>query len=207
MTTTTLELWQDPDGLRAARRAERERRRQRNRLIGIGSLAFAVVFGAVLIAAVIVNKPTQSAGASDSIPATSSTSIAAEWGTSTTIPTPETLPAPVVPQWVQIKVVVPGWDGLGKLVTDGQLGHCDRVLPGQLGRAVITIPFDPTSAGTIVVEGHEYRVFARSGGLVLPVAADDLSICDVHPIFPTVMLVSSLPGDARPFVEAKADTR
>lgn len=203
MTTTEVELWQDPDGLRAARRAERERRRQKHRMIVAGMLSFALLFAGVIVAKTISNSHTPEAGASETIPPPTSAPIAPEWETSTTVPTPETLPVPAAPQWITVRVAAPGFDGLGKLVTDGQPGHCDRVLPGALGRAVVAIPFDPTPAGTVVVDGKEYRVFSRS-----TVAANDLgSLCDLHPIIGTVVVVSTVPGDARPFVEAKADAR
>lgn len=202
---SSMELvWVGPsEPSRSERRAERERRRQRTRIITFGMLSFALIFGAVLLAMTRANSPTPEAGASETIPPAVPSSIAPEWEPSTTTPTPETTAAPPAPQWLTMRVAVPGFDGLGKLVTDGQPGHCDRVLPGQLGRSVVAIPFDPSPAGTIVVDGREYRVFSRSS-----VAANDLSsLCDLHPIVPTVLLVSTQPSDARPFVEAKADVR
>lgn len=190
---------------RSERRAERARKRQNRILIGIGTVCATAVFIVVFMAAMKVNKPTPEAGASETIPATTSSSIAPEWGTSTTLPTPETLATIVAPQWLQLAVAVPGWNGLGKLVTDGQPGHCERILPGELGRSVIAVAVDPTNAGTINVSDgkvtKEWRVIVQPAHTV---AANDLaSLCDVHPTVPTVVLVSSIPGDARPYVEAR----
>lgn len=192
-----------PDDSRAARRRRRRIESHRRFAWWAGIAAF-VLFVVTLALALKTQFGQPEAAANTTTEEVADTTVPTlPEPPSTTVPTPETMPAPAVPQWLTLRVAVPGWDGLGKLVTDGQSDHCDRVLPGALGRAVVAIPFDPTPAGTVVVDGHEYRVFARS-----TVAANDLgSLCDLHPIIGTVVVVSTVPGDARPFVEAKADSR
>lgn len=194
-----------PDESRAARR--RRRRVESNRRFAwwVGMAAF-LVFAVTLTWALKTQFGSPEAAANTTTEEAADTTVTTPVPpSSTTVPTPETLPTIVAPQWLQLAVAVPGWNGLGKLVTDGQPGHCERVLPGELGRSVIAIPFDPSNAGTINVSDgkvtREWRVIVQPPHVV---AANDLaSLCNVKPTVPTVVLVSSVPGDARPYVEAR----
>lgn len=176
---------------RERQRHRREVRRFWSRL----ALAAAVIFGAVLGAAVWVNRPEQTAAAGEAA-ATPTTAAPLPPPPPTTAIVPETVPANAAPAWVTIKVVIPGFDGLGKLVTDGI--RADRILPGDPGRAVLAIPADPTNAATVVVDRVEWRVFNRG-----TVASNNLAaLTGIWPVVPVVLLVSSTPGDSRPYVEA-----
>ena len=197
--TTAVELWLDSSLGRAERRAERERRRRRE-LIFVSVLLFVATAGCTVFLYFTLNRSTGEVGAIETTTTVAAAPLAAEFAPPTTaIPTPETVPSSA-PTWVTVRVATPSFDGAGRLVTDGQDGHCPRLLPGEVGRAVVSIPADPSNAGTVVVDGRSYRVMTRA-----TVAANNLAgLCDAHPIWPTVVVVSSQPGDARPFIEARA---
>lgn len=204
MTTTgQVEVWRDPnDVLREALDMIEEwradaRRRRRNRRIAKGLGAFLGVFLAFLGVIMAFNKSTGTVAASETLPPPVSVPLAPEFQPSrATELVPEEVTTSTAPLPTQIRVLVPGYDGLGQILTDGRLA--DRVMPGEPCRSVIAIPFDPSSAGTVIVGSAEWRVKYRG-----KVSASGLErITEVCPEQPTVYVVSALPGDPRPFVEA-----
>lgn len=189
MSSTDLVVWQPSDASRDHIRAyRRHKRRERRWMWGIG-LGCGAVFAGTL-AWLNLNQPPEVADAQEVTPAVVAT-------TSTLPLVPESVPATTVAPWLQVRVLLPGFDGLGKVVTDGR--RAPRVLPGDLGRSVVAVDADPSSAATVIVDGREWRVFNRGTA-----GSNELGkLVDGRTVVPVVVLVSSLPGDSRPFVEAK----
>lgn len=191
MASTEIVVWTPSDASREHIRAYRRHRRRERRwiwAIGTGSLA-------VFVAALgwqTLRQPPELADAQEALPPPTTVAPAP------TVPLePESVPTSTVAPWLQVRVLLPGFDGLGKVVTDGQ--RAPRVLPGDLGRAVIAVDADPSSAATVIVEGREWRVFNRGTA-----GSNELGrLVDGRPVVPVVVVVSSLPGDQRSFVEAK----
>lgn len=182
-----------------SRRERRTReRRERRRFLGCLSLAGSITFGSVLIALVWTNQPPTEVAAQE-VPTTTSAPLAPEFQPSTTYPTPETVPPSTVPGWQTVRVQTPAWDGLGKLLTDGvHAGRDNRVLPGDLGVSIIAVDTDPALAATVVVEGAAWRVYQRGQA-----PADNISQFFRRPDVPVVVLISTAPGNTRPYVEAR----
>jgi hypothetical protein len=191
VTSTEIVVWQPSDASREHIREHRRRRRHERRwLWGIG-LGCAATF-ATALTWLNLNQPPQMADAQEVVTSTTATPP------SSTVPlVPESVPPSTAASWITVRVLTPGFDGLGKLLTDG--ARAPRVLPGDLGRAVVAVDADPSAAATVVVEGREFRVFNRS-----TVGSNELGkLVDGSPVVPVVVVVSSLPGDRRPYVEAK----
>jgi hypothetical protein len=185
-----LMLWQESRQERRLRE-RRERRKFWGRIAGCST---AVIF-ATLGVAVYVNQPPGSASASEIEATTTTLPLAPEFRPDA--PVPEAVATSVPPEWIRPRVTIPGWDGLGKLITDGE-HYKTRVLPGELGVSVIGVEGDLSTAATIVVEGISYRVSFRG-----TVPSNNLDkVANRTPIKPVVVLVSLQPGDARPYVEA-----
>lgn len=205
MTTTgQVEVWRDPNEVLQEAldmigewRAD-ARRRRRNRRIMQGVAAFTGLSVAFLCVVMAFNKSTGTVAASETLPPPVSIPLAPEFQpTRTAELVPEEVTTSTAPSPLQIRVLVPGYDGLGRVLTDGHVA--ERVLPGEPCRSVLAIPFDPSSAGTVIVGQAEWRVFSRGR-----VSASNLEgITDLCPELPTVYIVSSLPGDPRPYIEAK----
>lgn len=180
-----------------SRRERRVReRRERRKFIGVLALAGSFTFGSALIALVWTNRPPIEAAA-QTVETTTSVPLAPEFQPSTTYPTPETVPETTVPGWQKVRVQTPGWDDLGVLVTDGvHAGRDNRVLPGDRGVSVIYVDTDPTAAASVVVNGVKWRVYETG-----KVPANDISRFFRRPDVPVVVLISTAPGDTRPYVE------
>lgn len=156
--------------------------RQRLYAIGLSGVA------ASTIAAVAVTVGTTGGAVADPVGIATPISVTAA-PTPATIP-PTTLPAPVAattstagqPAPTHVDVDLPGWSGTGQLLTDGALFR--RVYPGQLGRAVIVVPVDPTGAATFNTAGRQWRVVVR-GRVADPRDATHVGETAV----PTVLLV------------------
>lgn len=193
MSSTELVLWEDSERWsRHAHRAERERRSKR-RFVTAAIVAPCFAFGSLLLA-LTMNQPPEVASAADGAPA--ETTLPA---TATTWPTPETVPPETAPGWTLVRVQLPGWDGQGKLLTDGEhAGRDNRVLPGDVGVAIVAIDADPTLAGTAVVEGAAWRVTERGKA-----PQNDISGFFRRPVEPVLVLISTLPGTDRAYVEAR----
>lgn len=204
--TNEVEVWRSPDDvLREAQALIEEwradaRRRQRNRRTMRVIAAFIGLFATFLILVLMVNKTTGSVAASETLPPPTSAPLAAEFAPSpTTFPTPETIPPATVPGWTLVRVQTPGWDGQGKLLTDGErAGRDNRVLPGGVGVAIVAVDSDPSLAGTVVVEGIAWRVVERG-----KVPQNDISRFFRRPVEPVLVLISTLPGTERTYVEAR----
>lgn len=194
-SSTEMMVWTPSEASREwARAYRRAKRRERRWYWGIGG-GFVGLF-LVAFAVLTLHDPPEKADAQDVLTPASSTT--------TFIPpppvelVPETVPTSVAPGWLTFRVVVPGYDGLGKIVTDGQHAKA-RILPGDVGRSVIALPADPRQAATVIVNGEPWVVFARGS-----VPSDGLAtVTGPFPEEATVYVVSSLPGDSRPFVEAR----
>lgn len=204
-TTKEVEVWRSPeDVLREAQALIEEwrvdaRRRQRNRRIMRAGGAFIGLFAAFLAVIYTFNNGTGSVAASETLPPASSVPLAPEFAPPTTFPSPETIPPNPAPGWTLVRVQIPGWDGQGKLLTDGEhAGRDNRVLPGGDGVAIVAIDADPTLAGTAVVEGVAWRVTERGAA-----PQNDISQFFRRPVEPVLVLISTLPGTDRAYVEAR----
>jgi hypothetical protein len=191
MPSTEIVLWEDAERWsREAHRAERERRSKR-RFITLAIAGPCFAFGSLLLALTVLDQPPTKAAAEPAPPVT--------MAPSTTYPTPETIPPVTAPGWTLVRVQLPGWDGQGRLLTDGEhAGRDNRVLPGSVGVSIVAVAADPSLAGTVVVEGVAWRVTERG-----TVPQNDISRFFRRPVEPVLVLISTLPGTDRAYVEAR----
>lgn len=210
-----VEVWRSPEDVLAEAlgfieewRQEAAHKRARRRMFLATTVAFSALllgFIGVIGAIMVLDREDVSVGASETLPPPTSVPLSPEWGPLASDPppllVPESVPTSTTTPIMQTRVLVPGFDGLGRVLTDGTIAH--RVLPGDQCRAVISIPFNPSAAATVIVAtgqtNQEWRVFTHD----FVSAAGLRSLTDVCPSVPTVLIVSSLPGDPRPFVEAR----
>lgn len=136
---------------------------------------------------------------------TSNSTAQADEPTTTTVattwPTPQTIPPQVAPGWETVTVHGAGWEDLGLLLTDGKhAGYDNRVVPGDVGVAIISVNVDDpgNNAATLVIGGTEWRIFYRG-----QVDAANLNPLMKRPTIPQVTVLSSKPGAKRTYVEMR----
>lgn len=201
--TREVEVWRSPEEaarqmqalIDGWRKTDREDRR-RDRRVMQALVAFFGLMVVVLCVLIASDNGAESAAAGGTLPPASTVPYSPEFARPVPELVPEQVTTTTAPLPLTIHVAVPGWVGDGEILTDGR--HAPRVMPGEPCRTVIAIPFDPSSAGTVIVGGDEWRVRYRN-----KVSASGLErITEVCPDVPTVYVVSALPGNPRPYVEA-----
>jgi hypothetical protein len=191
-------LGNEATNLRALHRQTRHYRRKR-RLQRLGVLACSVAM--VVVAALVVsllNRTTTGEAAADEAPEAPATTflppvpptVLAEPVANTA---PRQSPFEVWPVQLPGNQLADGW-----LITDGQPHylpqgtiHAPRIVPGNVGQAVLTVPADLTSVQSFNLGGTSWWVIQRS-------QVDRSSGLDYllrqNPIVPTVALVDDRPN-------------
>lgn len=161
----------------------------RQTLAAIGS---TILVGGALLTVQFGTVQTAVAGAESPTSPTSPTTAPPPPPPLEPLPTAAVVTIPGRPKY---RVAIPGWAGVGELLTNGR--DAPLVTPGQHGRSVLIVPAVPLGP-EIRVENDMWRVF-RSGRIP---ESDLAGAVDAAPGVPTVLLVAGS-GNPRSFVEAR----